>query len=284
MSERAIVFGKHRGLIGVLTEPEGAVRHPIAVLFWNIGTHHRVGPFRMNVELARRLATEGYTALRFDLSGVGDSEPRPGVGESDEARHVLDVREAMDWLETNTRIHRFVLVGLCSGVDSAHPVARDDARVVGAVFIDGYLFRTRAARTRHYSRGLVRRWLRAARVRLAERRMRGTGAADDARNEVDMFDRYHPTRTEFQADIARMTDRGAHLLFVNTGTVHGTFNDADQTFETLGPGARRDLIRSEIMPDADHLFTAPRLRVALADVLSGWLRGVRPSAVGAPEG
>jgi pimeloyl-ACP methyl ester carboxylesterase len=276
LKERAIVFGQHRGLMGIVAEPSAVERQPVAVLLWNVGTHHRVGPFRLNVELARRLAVEGYPVLRFDLSGLGDSEPRPGAAMADHERHMLDVREAMDWMEANAGVNRFVLVGLCSGVDSAHPLARDDARVAGAVFIDGYLYPTRGFWFRRYHRGLIRRWLRAVAVRLAERRIRQS--RELGRDERNVFDRHLPTLEEFRADVARMTDRGARVLFVNTGNVVGVFNDAEQMYETLGTGARRDLIRSELFPEADHLFTATRLRAELGDLISDWLRSGWPAS------
>jgi pimeloyl-ACP methyl ester carboxylesterase len=275
VKERAIVFGRHRGLMGILAEPTVVDRQPVAVLLWNVGTHHRVGPFRLNVDLARRLAREGYPVLRFDLSGLGDSESRPGAAMADHERHMLDVREAMDWLEANAGISRFVVVGLCSGVDSAHPLARDDARVAGAIFIDGYLYPTRAFWLRRYRRGLIRRWLRAAAVRLAERRIRQS--RELGREERNVFDRHFPTLEEFRADVGRMTDRGARVLFVNTGNVVGVFNDAKQMYETLGSGARRDLIRSELIPEADHLFTATHLRTQLGDLISDWLRSGWPA-------
>jgi pimeloyl-ACP methyl ester carboxylesterase len=277
VKERAIVFGQHRGLMGILAEPTVVDRRPVAVLLWNVGTHHRVGPFRLNVDLARRLAREGYPVLRFDLSGLGDSEPRPGAVMADHERHMLDVREAMDWMEANAGVSRFVVVGLCSGVDSAHPLARDDARVAGAIFIDGYLYPTRAFWFRRYRRGLVRRWLRAVAVRLAERRIRQS--RELGREERNVFDRHFPTLEEFRADVARMTDRGARVLFVNTGNVVGVFNDAQQMYETLGPGARRDLIRSELIPEADHLFTATRLRTELGDLICDWMRSGWPAPV-----
>lgn len=74
---KAFTFGSHGGLVGVVCEPDAGPRPDVpAVLLFNVGLNHRVGPGRLNVDLARRLAHSGYATLRFDLSGLGDSEPR----------------------------------------------------------------------------------------------------------------------------------------------------------------------------------------------------------------
>jgi len=78
VSEKIFTCGPGGALVGVLTEPDVARAPPDApaVLLWNVGLNHRVGPFRVFVELARRLAEAGFTVLRLDLSGLGDSEVR----------------------------------------------------------------------------------------------------------------------------------------------------------------------------------------------------------------
>ena len=49
------------------------------IVIFNAGAVHRVGPNRMTVTLARRLAAMGLPSLRFDLEGLGDSVLRePG--------------------------------------------------------------------------------------------------------------------------------------------------------------------------------------------------------------
>ena len=45
------------------------------VVLLNAGIIHRIGPNRLYVQLARRLASRGHAVLRFDLAGIGDSEP-----------------------------------------------------------------------------------------------------------------------------------------------------------------------------------------------------------------
>ena len=99
MSETALTFGVQNNLIGIVSEPEAQVprAHP-NVLILNAGLNHKVGPFRMSVDLARQLAGNGFRVLRFDSSGFGDSKMRL-VSREAEDLSVTDVREAMDALQ-----------------------------------------------------------------------------------------------------------------------------------------------------------------------------------------
>jgi pimeloyl-ACP methyl ester carboxylesterase len=275
MSERAVVFGSHHGLVGVVTEP--AVRPTTsarrAIIVANVGHHHRVGPYRLYVEMARRLSETGWLTLRFDLSGHGDSAPRPG-GMSEDAAAALDLSEAMDWLSGRYGVDRFVLAGLCSGVTSTHTVAATDQRVAGAVFIDGYSYFTVGYYIRAYGLRYLQagRWARYARRQFDGFKMRWRPEpAEDARAVAPVFARDYPPRAEFCRDVLGMTGRGARLLFVFTGTTNYRYNGRDQLFETLPRNASRDAIDVEYLPGVDHLFSSVDQRADFLDRLARWL-------------
>ena len=150
MQESVVQFGPDNGLIGFLTTPDESVRvanAPTAVII-NAGIVHRIGPFRLHVDIARQLAAAGYSTLRIDLSGLGDSQPRTEKLRG-ENRAVLDVTDAFDYLAANHHADKFVLLGLCSGAFNAHQVSVKDSRVVGAAFIDGIVFPTTGYFWRH---------------------------------------------------------------------------------------------------------------------------------------
>ncbi len=127
--ERAVSLGDH-GFFGIETVGDAAsVSSGPTVVFLSSGTDPHVGPSRLWVDLARRVAAAGLRCVRVDFSGYGDSAPRPG-------HHRLVVRapEAFDdvaeIVDAVGGPERAVLVGLCSGAYQAlesalelHPLA-----------------------------------------------------------------------------------------------------------------------------------------------------------------
>jgi pimeloyl-ACP methyl ester carboxylesterase len=138
VKESTVRCGESRNLLGVLTEPTAAPAQETAVLLLNAGVIYRIGPNRSYVDLARRLAGEGLTSCRFDISGIGDSSL--GVADSSVLDvGVRDTRAVMDHIERSKGIHRYVLAGVCSGADIALEAARADRRVAGVILINGSL-------------------------------------------------------------------------------------------------------------------------------------------------
>jgi len=74
MHEIACQFGPEERLFGIVSQPERPRIGAPAVLFLTAGLLHHVGPHRLYVQAARQLNTLGFTALRFDLGDVGDSQ------------------------------------------------------------------------------------------------------------------------------------------------------------------------------------------------------------------
>ena len=135
--EQVVSFGGQAALSGVLTLPaETPASEPRrAIILLNAGTTHRVGPNRLYVRIARRLARAGLIGLRFDLSGIGDSSVRrDGMPHAESV--LLEVREAMDFLEREHGTRKFILTGICSGAATAFVVARHDPRVDAALLIN----------------------------------------------------------------------------------------------------------------------------------------------------
>jgi uncharacterized protein len=108
------------------------------VVLLSPGVKMRVGPGRLYVPLTRMLNELGYTVLRFDFFGLGDSE-----GELQETmladvynhievgRYVDDTLAALDWLRSAQGFKQFVLGGLCGGAITALLAARREPSVVG---------------------------------------------------------------------------------------------------------------------------------------------------------
>ena len=140
--ERVAVLGPNK-LIGIetlATGPASSAGLP-AIILLNAGIVHRVGPHRITVTLARRLAEAGHAVLRFDQSGIGDSRPR-AAGVSYLESVIDDVRQGMAYLEKTSGARRFILGGICSGADNSLRAALVEPRIVGIALLDPYAYRT----------------------------------------------------------------------------------------------------------------------------------------------
>ena len=100
-----------RRLVGVLEVPEGEPRGAVVIVHGWGGC--RIGPHRILVQVARDLAASGLAALRFDISGRGDSQGEPLATDLD--MMIADVRGAVAWLRERTPGVPVGLLGMCSG-------------------------------------------------------------------------------------------------------------------------------------------------------------------------
>lgn len=260
-TEQVHRFGSARHLVGIAGAP-AASRSEIGVVVLNAGMVHHVGPFRLHVELTRRLNALGYPTLRFDLSTLGDS------GASRDSRTRVeqvrgDVDDAMQLLASDSGCRRFVLVGLCSGAQNVHTVARNDPKVVGAVFLDGYAYRTLGYRLRRYLPRLLdpRRWPRF--------RRRGKRAAREAAEPV--FAVAPSPRDEVKADFVHMLDRGMKMFLVYSGGISAYFNHARQFRECFGQVMKRPGVSTAYLAECDHTYILTGDRDRLLGRIEHWL-------------
>jgi hypothetical protein len=65
MQEQAFRFGRARHLVGIAGLPSSTAPDAVGVIVLNAGLVHRIGPFRLHVEMTRRLNARGYPTLRF---------------------------------------------------------------------------------------------------------------------------------------------------------------------------------------------------------------------------
>jgi hypothetical protein len=286
--ERAVAFGHDSGLIGVLTEPAAAdaIGEAPVVVMWNVGIQHRIGPYRIQVDIARDLGRRGFASLRFDLSGMGDSAARQD-SRPDLERALDDVREAMALLERRRGARSFVPLGFCSSVDTAHAISLQDERVVGACFLEGYAYRTRGFWLRYPKRLLDRnRWSRY----LASRRLMpesyGRPAKPAKATPVpagmgSVFARQYPSRERFGADVHKLATRGVRMLFVYVGG-DTDFNHRGQFFEMVGDTSLDGRIDVHYYEDADHIFFRVADRERAVSRVCDWVDREFRSHRGAP--
>lgn len=109
MMEHAAIIPQHDDLLVA----DLALGGPQAVLVLSGWGGTRYGPQRILVETARAFAERGFTTLRLDFRGRGDSTGDPADISLDGM--IEDVLTAINWLRSEHGVERIHLVGLCSG-------------------------------------------------------------------------------------------------------------------------------------------------------------------------
>lgn len=281
MIERSITFGADDGLVGTICTPSGqsAVRRDVGLILFNAGVIHRIGPHRLNVRIARRLADRGIPSIRFDLAGLGDSS-RPSGRQAFEAQAVIDLRSAMDALDSATRIHRFALFGFCSGAYHGYATALADERVAGLLMYDAYRFSTIKARLNRYMMRIQQHgWIRAVggwAARGLSSFVRGILRAILARKEgrrvADVgFITEMPSKIEFAAGLRTLLDRGVKIGLVYSGGGFEVYNYDGQFRDAFYGLGITDRVTAEFLPDLDHVATSMAAQAELVRQIEIWV-------------
>ncbi len=132
LTETPIAFGPDDGMFGILCCPEAAADAP-AMLLPTTGIDPCSGMSRMWTDLARQLARQGITSLRFDMAGVGESQGRLGIDPMMASYHpdrIADLSCAVDALAARG-FGQVIVVGYCSGAYAAWHAALRDKRISG---------------------------------------------------------------------------------------------------------------------------------------------------------
>jgi pimeloyl-ACP methyl ester carboxylesterase len=156
-----------RKLFGMIHAPDSGKPRTTPIILLSPGIKSRVAPHRLYVKLARQRSSRGFLVLRFDFSGLGDSEgtvEEPVVadfyGSVQTGRYVNDTRAAMDWMEREYKISRFVLAGLCGGAITGLLTGARDQRVDALIGfgIPVILDSTQLDSTRYLTSGELNEW------------------------------------------------------------------------------------------------------------------------------
>lgn len=273
MREIVATFGRGNILTGIVTKPvetESAQNRPCVILL-NAGLLHHVGPFRLSVELARALVKSGFTVLRFDLSGIGDSGNHQDSRDTQE-RTMGDISDAITFMQSRYGCDQAVLIGLCTGADNAHKAAVADQRVCGAVFLDGYAYPTAGFYLRRY---VIKALNPAAWGRLIKRsclKIIAPSVKDDALSaspDASYFWQL-PPKAKVISELQHLTSRGVHQLHIYTGTsqIYRYERQFSRMYSRLD---FKECIESIYFADADHTFILSIDRIKLIATLDGWL-------------
>jgi pimeloyl-ACP methyl ester carboxylesterase len=276
--ERAVSFGLNGSLIGIVTESA----HPAAdlpkLVAINGGILPRSGRARIYVTLSRRLASLGYSVLRFDMSGIGDSLSRgDGLPPIDAA--IQDIKDALDWFVGDDG--QVVLMGLCDGANFAAHRASIDPRVVGAVLIDPLVPRTQRYRILHLWRRIVTPtiWQEIARgthpvwrnMKMKTMTLLGQDRAGP------LFDPNDPViREQLRRIYQGLVDNGVEVYAIFTGGMQHRHCYREQLLDAFPTIKFTDKLRLEYFEANDHHFEWPPHRAWLLAAVEGWLTSLSP--------
>lgn len=285
VKENAVVFGPGQSLVGVFTQAHsGDLPAEFAVIMLNAGSIHRVGPNRIHVKLARRLAEFGVAALRFDFSGVGESR-RSTDATSFLTRSKHEVRSAMDYLESSRGITHFVLLGICSGADVACALAEEDPRVRAAILVNGSFqseplaadFSQMAQQcidARYYRRSVweLNRWKR---LLLGRSNWRGLlrSLLTSLRRSNQNQKENEPADLPFVGKpLKELAERNIDLLAiysegsVSWDVIHLLYGSPEQMIAAV------QRLRIEFIKNCDHVFTTLDSQSQLESLVVDWLK------------
>jgi dienelactone hydrolase len=276
--EEPVQFGLDSGLLGVITRPTGRTSDALACVMFNFGVTHRVGPRRIQVKMARRLAQEGFATLRFDLSGIGDSQGADAAL-SFEEQATNDLRAALDEIEKHLGIRQVVIFGLCSGVAPGLRMAAEDSRVIGLLSFDGYAFTSPVA---NFERRL-RRLLRFPKAQISHWIERLLG---HDRPEGDLLKTGERLKVVTPADFAREMDtlikQGVSIYLIYSGSLQQRDRNHDQMYPLRGAPFLQK-VRYEFMPKVDHSFTDIAGQQFFIDAACRWVEDIEAKRASVPS-
>jgi len=276
MRERVISIGQANPLIGIISQPEAAeISNPsVAVILLNSGVIHRVGSCRLSVTLARAIVEKaGLLTMRFDFSGIGDSEARRNTLTASESA-VEEVQEAMDYLAREKNIKQFILYGLCSGAYASYRTAIKDSRVIGIAQIDGYCYLSWKSYIYHYIPRLFawKRWVSVVKRSLGlQKKLSGADVSgiDQSFFEVPQFPDF-PPQPEVEAGLTQLAKRGLKLFSVFCRSDHynyeGQFRDC---FKSAKFGNNHKLV---YLTQASHILAEPEDQELVVNGMTQWAK------------
>ncbi len=286
-------------LFGILSEPESTASDDLPfIIVLNSGSSYRIGPGRMNVEMTRRFASQGFRSLRLDFCGLGDSIAATTAMENDSyASSVFrDIEITLEWVRKQFGVRRVVLMGLCSGAYASFQSAAQfrDPALVECVLInpltyywcDGMTLENAPTleliREHYYMNSAFQpsKWLKllsgrssigfAGAFRLARQRLQSLLRNKKRRSRpenVQSAHVCHPTCDDLAADLknAAAANRQVSMFFSTT--------DPGYSILTCKAGAqarrmvRRQQLSFTFLDDADHTFSRHSARNRLIESL-----------------
>ena len=281
VEETTCRFGADGQLFGMLARASRDPSQP-AILMFNGGPVHHVGPNRLYVTLARSLAAMGFACLRFDLEGLGDSVLRtPGRENHPYPDHATaDAQAAIEFLRAQG-YRRFIALGLCSGAHAAfHAGLQFPGDVEDLILINPWAFYwkegmsldvgAKIADAKAYKKSMrdPSRWLKLLRGDVNLRRLLDVAIHQPkllARTYYGVLcERLAPSRAPALArDLRRLLESERKVTVLMAENEPAAEMIMAEAKFTATRGLREGRLRFETIEGGDHTFTQARTRKAL---------------------
>ena len=265
-------------LFGIITEPTSvsAVKPRQVALMLNSGGQHHVGPNRMYVRLARLCASRGITAVRVDLSGLGDSGSR-----TEETGNVVysrfaydDVVQIVATLQQRLGSVHVHALGICSGAYHALKAAVRGVPLRSAIVInpltffwkDGMTlaqpeFQITSEANRYKSTALqLSAWLKILKGQVnlfAVAQILGRRVSTVVAHQVREAARWLriPIKDDLASDLRMVVKNGSRVQFVFSGSDPGYSMLYEQGGTTVNRLNQQKALTIDVLQGADHTFT-----------------------------
>jgi exosortase A-associated hydrolase 1 len=280
--EEALCFaGAGQTLVGVISRAASDARPLSGVVIVVGGPQYRAGSHRQFVLLARHLAVAGYAAMRFDVSGMGDS-----TGAAPDFEHLdADLRAAIDALvATVPSVAEVALWGLCDGASASlmYMARNADSRVKALCLANPWVRSETSqarAQVRHYYLDRLRQrqfWLKLLKGGVALAALRdlfgnlrmATAKAPAANLQAHKTMAYQQLMAEgwlgFQGPIL--------LLLSGKDYTAREFSDVAASDPAWRGALTQTTAQLHELPDADHTFSDPLQRLEVERFTAQWLQ------------
>lgn len=272
MNERPVQFGEGGRVFGVLAEPDASVANagqgPVFIIL-SAGMLHRVGPSRMHIPLARRLAGMGFPVLRIDLAGKGDSPAREGL--KNQPSVAADFADILAGVRNIYPDAKLVLFGMCSGADNAIRLSIMEPSVIGTVLLDAVCPTDPMFKLRSMTKYLnLRRYL----FRLKKMLRSSDKQLSRAENpDIDWLQfRDLPTFEQFQESVRVLGQRNGAMLAFFTSDATKYYNKQGQLQKVLGFDNFDTTGKEIFWPETEHTWQFSMHRDRLIDATAQWAR------------
>lgn len=291
---QAIRFVKPNGrsLYGMLHTVEER-RGDTGIIILSPGIKNRVAPHRLYVKMAKLFQEMGYEVFRFDPEGLGDSDGEIEVALAADlyrsiqtGRFIEDTVEAMNWMERERGISRFILSGLCGGAITGLLAGADDPRVMGLLSlgipvildgsaVDGSQFVTDGQLDR-LKMGYVKKladpksWIRLLTFRSNFAMLFKSFFRKKKPQEPGQPDNYNPL---FSQAFERFAAAGKKMFLIFSGADRLYWEFQEKFLERHGALAERyrELYSIHVTEEANHIFSFEEWQRDMLSVSSAWL-------------